>query len=150
MSEILSKENEALRARVAELERAVDNEGERMFERAADRLSKFYKVNGGDGYLGGEGEDSGDHADLIAACAEHVAVHFIDERDEYKARVESAEAELARLRTVGTTAIGVMDWLKTFGMTMLPAEKPWTDFVAAVDALRADEGGDAHASREGM
>lgn len=38
-------------------------------------------------------------------------------------------------------ALGVKAWLKTFGMTMLPAEKPWCDFIAAVDALDAQEKG---------
>jgi sugar phosphate isomerase/epimerase len=56
-----------------------------------------------------------------------------DENAELRAKVE-------RMERVVEAAREVPRWLKTFGMTMMPAEKPWTDFMAAVDAYNAAEG----------
>ena len=50
-------------------------------------------------------------------------------------RVAELKALVAEWRPVVRAASAVPPWLKTFGMTMMPAEKPWTDFMAAVAAL---------------
>jgi hypothetical protein len=71
-----------------------------IFERFAQKLAHFHKANGGDGYLGGEGEDSGDVADWCAASAIHVAGGFVDERDAAQAMCAQLGAEAAAYREV--------------------------------------------------
>jgi hypothetical protein len=59
------------------------------------------------------------------------------ERDEETIRTlnacwAAAQAEAAKMLRVVEAACEVPRWLKTFGMTMLPPEKPWTDFIDAI------------------
>jgi hypothetical protein len=108
-AEVAGREILALRAALAEAQRERDEmerernaEGERVADAFEARLGKFYATHGGDGYLGGEGEDSGDPADWCAAMAEHVCVQFIDQRD-------AAQAEAANMRPVIEAAIAWLD-----------------------------------------
>jgi hypothetical protein len=101
--ERLAAEFAAVRApleqRIAELER--ENEGGALCDRFETRLLCFYATHGGDGYLGGEGEDSADPADWMVAMAEHVCIHFIDQRDEAKDELASCcERERANFEEV--------------------------------------------------
>ena len=118
MSEILSKENAALRARVAELERELENESGRW----ASRLSFVHREHDVDG----SGTESGDPLDVIEAEVRGALLKM-------RERAEGAEAELARLRSVVGAAKA---WRAKHTGNM--GGSSWS-LAKAVDALRADE-----------
>lgn len=106
----------ALREENKRLEAWAHENDNAMFERFANRLATFYKNNGGDGYLGGEGEESGDVMDWCAACAEHVATHFINERDELQERMDR-----------------IKSWCNAYPLSVFPEP----DMTKAAEALKA-------------
>ena len=54
------------------------------------------------------------------------------------AELRDARAVIQAWTPVVRDAVAVIAWLKTFGMTMTPREKPWKDFTKSVAALPAE------------